>query len=88
MFFEELGESGDRDVEGVGTVVMLESSDVGLLLQPPGGLEAADQRLRFFVDLIGKGRERLCLGTVDESTLLEKKRGVLLSVVLLLLAYS
>lgn len=52
MLLEELRESGDRDVEGVVAVVVLQACEVRLFLNTPRGLERPDLWLGLLVDII------------------------------------
>jgi hypothetical protein len=76
VFLEELGESGDGDVERVGAIVLLEALLLGGARDAPGLLERLELRPRLGVDVVGEGPERLGIGVVQEAALLEQERDV------------
>ncbi|GJC78632.1 hypothetical protein ColLi_01470 [Colletotrichum liriopes] len=76
VLLEELGEGGNRDIEGVGAVVLLDPLQLVLGCNALGLLVASDLGLRLGIDVVGEGSEGLVLGVVDEASLLEMERGV------------
>jgi hypothetical protein len=76
VLLEELGEGGNGNVKGVGSIVLLDACNLGLLVQASGGLEMANLGLGVDVDIILKSAEGICLGVIEESALLEQERSV------------
>ncbi|GKT85998.1 hypothetical protein Ct61P_03848 [Colletotrichum tofieldiae] len=76
VLLEELGEGGNRDIEGVGAVVLLDPLQLVLGCNALGLLVASDLGLRLGIDVVGEGSEGLVLGVVDEASLLEMERSV------------
>ena len=76
MLLEELGKGGDRDIERVGAIVLLEALQLGGGRDAAGLLELFELRRRLRVDVVGKSAEGLGLGVVEEAALLEKEREV------------
>lgn len=79
MLLEELSEGRDRNIEGIGSVMLLDSRYLGLLLQTAGGLEMANAGLWLDIDVILECTEGVQFGVVEEATLLEEERSVELS---------
>ena len=76
VFLEELGEGRDGDVERVGAIVLLQAVELRGGRDALGLLEGFELGLGLFIDLVRKGAERVGLGIVEESALLEEERGV------------
>ena len=74
MLLEELGERRNRDVEGIGTVVLLQFLDLRSIGKALGLLKGVDSRLWLGVDSVAQGRECLLIGVIQETTFLEEKR--------------
>lgn len=80
MLFEQLRESRNRDIEGVGAIVLFQSLQFCGACDALRVLEGLDGWLRLDVDGIVESGEALLLGMVQESALLEKEGQVVLAI--------
>ena len=74
MLFPQFDESGDRDVENVVSIMLVNALDFGSGCQALRVLEFAKLRLLLCIQSKGQRRERPFLFRVQETSLLKKER--------------
>lgn len=80
MLLEEFRECRNRDIEGVGAIVLFQSLQLCGIVDALGLLEGIDKRLRLGVNGIVEGGEGLLLRMVQEAALLKEEREIGLSI--------
>lgn len=73
MLFEEFCKCRDRDIESVCAIMLLDTGQLGLLVDTLGGLELANGRLRLTIDGIGEGLKGLGIRIIEETAFLEQE---------------
>jgi hypothetical protein len=71
MFPEKFGEGGNRDIKGVGAIVLFEPRQFSLCSDASALLELVEEGFGFGVDFVGQGAEGLLDGIVEKAPLLE-----------------
>lgn len=77
MLFEEFREGRNRNIEGVVTIMLLDSRELGSSGYPSGLLEMFESWLGFGVDCVRKWFEGVLGSIVKESALLEEERNII-----------
>ena len=76
MLLEQLGESGNGYIEGIGAIILLEPRELRLAGDTLGFLELLELGFGIIIDLVAEGRKRSFDRIVEEPTLLEEERDV------------